>query len=101
MGPELKHLVNLDTMDEAYTCPLTMMCHLEEELKPSNHASWHKLKIDFYYIRMEDDESISQLHVRINDLADKVNTAIHHAGVSHIQVFDLYSITFKEEVEVE
>ena len=50
---------------------------------------------------MEDRESISQLHVRINDLADKVNTAIHHAGVSHTQVFDPYSIPFKKEVEEE
>ena len=101
MGPELKHLVNLDTMDEAYTCPLAMMRHLEEELKLLNHASRHKLKIDFYSIRMGDQESISQLHVRINDLTDKVNTAIHHAGVSCTQVFDPYLITFKEEVEEE
>ena len=39
VGPELKHLVNLDTMDEAYTCPLAMMHCLEEELKLSNHTS--------------------------------------------------------------
>ncbi len=73
---ELAHLVITESDDPDQGYPYLLWKRIENHFMPLNSASKHRLKVEFFHLKLEDLEETTRFITRINEYATKVNMVL-------------------------